>query len=68
MVAYLLVPHVLVPHLLWVVLSLWGAAASGRLLAATLEDDESRREPLWLSAAAFAVWCWVSAFALWWTL
>ena len=63
-----MVPHLLVPHLLGVVASLLGAAASGRLLAATLEEDDPRGQPLWLSAAAFVVWCWVSAFAVWWTL
>jgi hypothetical protein len=60
-----MVPHLLVPHLLWVVVSLLGAASSGRLLAASLEDD-SWGQPLWLSAAAFAAWCGVCAVAIWW--
>jgi hypothetical protein len=68
MVPHLLVPHLLVPHLLWVVVSLLGAATSGRLLAATLDDDDPWGRPLWLSVAAFVVWCCVSAITGWWAL
>jgi hypothetical protein len=63
-----MVPHLVVPHLLWVVVSLLGAATSGRLLAAALEEDDPREESVWLAVAAFVAWCWVSMFGLWWVL
>lgn len=65
-VPHLLAPHLLAPHLLWVVGSLLGAAASGRLLAKSLEEDDPWGRPLWLSVAAFVAWCCVSVLALWW--
>ena len=61
----MIAPHLIVPHVLWVVVSLLGAAASGRVLAATLEEDDPRGEPLLLSAAAFVAWCLLSVVALW---
>jgi hypothetical protein len=63
----LLVPHLLVPHLLWVVVSLLCGAASGRLLAASLAEDDPWAQPLWLSAVAFVMWCCVCVLAIWWT-
>jgi hypothetical protein len=63
-----IVPHLIVPHLLWVVVSLLGAAASGRILAATLEENDPREESLWLPTAAFVAWCCVSTVVILWAL
>lgn len=41
-------PHVLAPHLLWVVTSLLCAAVSGRLLAESLEAEDPTEESVWL--------------------
>ena len=62
------VPHLLVPHLLWVVVSFLVAATSGKLLAASLDEDDSWARPLWISVAAFVMWCCVSALVVWWAL
>jgi hypothetical protein len=60
-----MVPHLLVPHLLWVVCSLLCAATSGRLLAASLEEDDPWAQSLWVHAVAFVMWCCVCALAIW---
>jgi hypothetical protein len=62
------VPHLLVPHLIWIVVSLLGAAASGRLLAISLDEDDQWGQSLWLHAAAFVAWCGVCVVAIWWSV
>lgn len=61
----MILPHVLAPHLLWVVTSLLCAAVSGRLLAESLEAEDPTEESVWLAAAAFVVSCAVCVLAIW---
>jgi hypothetical protein len=57
-----ILPHVLAPHLLWVVTSLLLAAASGGMLAESLGHSE---EPVWGPAVAFVMWCVVCVLSIW---
>jgi hypothetical protein len=52
---------VIVAHPLWLVGSLFFAAASGRLLLAALDVGKPSAFMAWLSAAAFVYWTAVSA-------